>query len=49
MVNQSINSDLKIVENDISVITRDKIISTLPLTNLKRDIYEYDQNIDVDL
>ena len=40
---------LKIVENDISVITRDKIISTLPLTNLKRDIYEYDQNIDVDL
>ena len=40
---------LKIVENDISVITRDKIISTLPFTNLKRDIYEYDQNIDVDL
>ena len=39
---------LKIVENDISVITRDKIISTLPFTNLKRDIYEYDQNIDVD-
>ena len=39
----------KIVENDISVITRDKIISTLPFPNLRRDIYEFDQNIDVDL
>ena len=39
----------KTVENDISVITRDKIISTLPFPNLRRDIYEFDQNIDVDV
>ena len=39
----------KIVENDISVITRNKIISTLQIPNLRRDIYEFDQNINAEL
>ena len=39
----------KIVENDISVITRNKIISTLQIPNLRTDIYEFDQNINAEL
>ena len=39
----------KIVENDMGIISEDRIVAVLPYQNLRRGIYEFDQDIEIDL
>lgn len=39
----------KIMEDDVGVINKDRIVSILPCPNLRRGTYEFDKNIDIDL
>ena len=39
----------KIIEDDVGLVIKEKIVSILPCPNLRRGIYEFAQNIDIDL